>query len=220
MALLELVEDGGVVRGVRVGREVREDVGRLAEARRRVEVHPVRPRRPGHRAVVVVGDRERAGELVVGRDVGLVVPAHRARAGVERRGPGRRRPVGSFQPLFIVTKPSILPLSISWCVPAHSWSVSAVQGCGAWIQGTAAPSTSGFVGAGVGALDVGPVRELVQVPEVAVEGVVLHHHDDDVLDGHRRRAAWWGPASPRACRPAPYMQAARPAVAVLSSAAA
>ena len=77
MALLELVEDEDVLVGaepVHVHRVTRRD----SSARRRIEVVAIRVRRSEQGRVIVVRDRERAREVVVERDVALVVPPQRA----------------------------------------------------------------------------------------------------------------------------------------------
>ena len=129
----------------------------------------------------MVRHREGARQLVVEGQIGLVVPVHRAGAVVERLARSAR--VGRLpEPWLTVTKPSIAPLSTSWCVPGHSWSVSAVHGCARVLPGHDAAVDARVARIGGRALDVRPAGVLVQVAEVAVERVVFHHHDDDVVD--------------------------------------
>ena len=166
-----------------------------AEARRRVEEQRFGHVGPGDRAVVVVGDREgarRAGSRTAGpsRRTTTCARAPLAERGVERAAVG----AAGRSPRCAVAKPSILPLSISTCVPSHSWSVSSEQRCGACAHGTVPPSGVGVAPrrrARSRRRRAGPVPYCVQVAEVAVERVVFHHHDDDVVDrdvGADRRA--------------------------------
>ena len=175
--LLELVEDRRVLLRVRELRQIGEGVVGLAEAGRRDEVHPVGPRRPRQRAVVVVGHREGVGQLVVERDVGLVVPPHGARPLVDGRiGAGGRR--------LVVDRDEAVHLAV---VDLGVGAEPRVIGVGrAHVRGVG-PRHGGAVDvgvgrAGVGDLDVGAVAVLVEVPQVAVERVVFHHHHDDVVD--------------------------------------
>ena len=163
----------------------RDDVRRDAVRRAGHVERAVRPAVRLHRAEVAIRDRERAGERVVVRQVGLVVVADRARAGRIVRGSSsrvlRREPV----------ERAAVDLAVD-LVPALGRVVEAVRGLmEARDRARRACVGSGFVASGAAPSTVWPGHG--QRREVVIERAVLLHHQHDVIDrecspASRRRA--------------------------------
>ena len=199
----ELVEDDDGGLGRRIRGDVGERVARQTEARRRVEVHPVRVRRAEEGAVIVVRHRERAVDVVVERDVGLVVPPHRALAAELRRGDARRRLAHVAHAIVHVVEAVVQPLVVLGVratprvTGVEEAELRRVLPRMRRERGVARIGARAAVDLVLRVVRVArrrgrrfdgvrdALRRLVlrEVAEVAVEGPVLLREHDDVLDG-------------------------------------